>query len=89
MKKTEAGSLIAIIYYKDYRAVIPISEMMINLVQDEAHDYGDISLRQNKVLNNMLGCEIDFIIKGLDTKSRSIVASRKDAMLKKTSDFLF
>lgn len=56
--------------------------MMINLVQDEAHDYGDISLRQNKVLNNMLGCEIDFIIKGLDTKSRSIVASRKDAMLK-------
>lgn len=37
--------------------------MMINLVQDEAHDYGDISLRQNKVLNNMLGCEIDFIIK--------------------------
>ena len=89
IEKTEAGSLIAIIYYKDYRAVIPISEMMINLVQDEAHDYGDISLRQNKVLNNMLGCEIDFIIKGLDTKSRSIVASRKDAMLKKRQIFYF
>ena len=88
-KKTEAGSLIAIIYYKDYRAVIPISEMMINLVQDEAHDYGDISLRQNKVLDNMFGCEIDFIIKGLDTKSRSIVASRKDAMLKKRQIFYF
>ena len=43
------------IYYKDYRAVIPISEMMINLIQDETHDYGDLSLRQNKVLNNMLG----------------------------------
>ena len=82
IEKTEAGSLIAIIYYKDYRAVIPISEMMINLVQDEAHDYGDISLRQNKVLNNMLGCEIDFIIKGLDTKSRRCYAE-------KTSDFLF
>lgn len=51
--------------------------------------YGDISLRQNKVLNNMLGCEIDFIIKGLDTKSRSIVASRKDAMLKKRQIFYF
>ena len=89
IEKTEAGSLIAIIYYKDYRAVIPISEMMINLIQDETHDYGDLSLRQNKVLNNMLGCEIDFVIKGLDTKSRSIVASRKDAMLKKRQIFYF
>ncbi len=89
IEKTEAGSLIAIIYYKDYRAIIPISEMMINLIQDETHDYGDLSLRQNKVLNNMLGCEIDFVIKGLDTKSRSIVASRKDAMLKKRQIFYF
>lgn len=89
IEKTEAGSLIAIIYYKDYRAVIPISEMMINLIQDETHDYGDFSLRQNKVLNNMLGSEIDFVIKGLDTKSRSIVASRKDAMLKKRQIFYF
>lgn len=62
---------------------------MINLIQDENHDYGDLSLRQNKVLNNMLGCEIDFVIKGLDTKSRSIVASRKDAMLKKRQIFYF
>ena len=30
IEKTEAGSLIAIIYYKDFRTVIPISEMMIN-----------------------------------------------------------
>ena len=61
--------------------------MMINLLQDEAHDYGSLSLRQHKVLNNMLGCEIDFIIKGLDTKTRSIVASRKEAMLKKRQIF--
>ena len=73
IEKTEAGNLIAVIYYKEFRAVIPITEMMINLLQDEAHDYGSLSLRQNKVLNNMLGCEIDFIIKGLDTKTRSIV----------------
>ena len=36
IEKTEAGSLIAIIYYKDFRTVIPISEMMLNLVQDNA-----------------------------------------------------
>ena len=87
IEKTEAGNLISVIYYKEFRAVIPITEMMINLLQDEAHDYGSLSLRQNKVLNNMLGCEIDFIIKGLDTKTRSIVASRKEAMLKKRQIF--
>ena len=87
IEKTENGSLIAVVYYKEFRTVIPITEMMINLVQDESHDYGDISLRQNKVLNNMLGCEIDFIVKGLDAQSRSVVASRKEAMLKKRQIF--
>lgn len=87
IEKTENGSLIAIIYYKELRTVIPITEMMINLVQDEKHDYGQLVLRQNKVLNNMLGCEIDFIVKGLDAKTRSVVASRKEAMLKKRQIF--
>lgn len=87
IEKTENGSLIAIIYYKDFRVIIPINEMMINLIQDETHNYGELALRQNKVLNNMLGCEIDFIIKGLDSKTRSIAASRKDAMLKKRQIF--
>lgn len=35
----------------------------------------------------MLGCEIDFIIKGIDSKTRSVVASRKEAMLKKRQIF--
>ena len=35
----------------------------------------------------MLGCEIDFLVKGLDAKTRSIVASRKEAMLKKRQIF--
>lgn len=87
IEKTETGSLIAIVYYKDFRTVIPVTEMMINLLQDADHDYGELALRQNKVLNNMLGCEIDFIVKGLDSKTRSIVASRKEAMLKKRQIF--
>lgn len=87
IEKTENGGLIAIIYYKDFRSVIPVSEMMLNLIQDETHSYGEIALRQNKILNNMLGCEIDFIVKGLDSKTRSIVASRKDAMIKKRQIF--
>ena len=36
----------------------------------------------------MLGCDIDFIIKDLDTKSRSVVASTKGCHAEKASDFL-
>ena len=37
----------------------------------------------------MLGADIDFIIKDLDEASRSVVASRKDAMLRKRQIFYF
>lgn len=89
IERLEGGSTITIVYYKNFRVVIPMTEMMINLVEDETHNYGELSLRQNKIVNTMLGCEIDFLIKGLDTKERSIVASRKDAMLKKRQIFYF
>ena len=89
IEKLEGGATITIVYYKNFRVVIPITEMMINLVEDETHNYGELSLRQNMIVNTMLGCEIDFIIKGLDSKERSIVASRKDAMLKKRQIFYF
>lgn len=87
IEKMEGSGTIAVVYYKEMRVVIPLSEMMINLVEDAAHDYGELVQRQNKILGNMLGCEIDFIIKGLDNASRSVVASRKDAMYKKRQIF--
>ena len=87
IEKMEGGGTIAVVYYKEMRIVIPLAEMMINLVEDAALDYGELVQRQNKILGNMLGCEIDFIIKGLDNASRSVVASRKDAMYKKRQIF--
>ena len=87
IERMEGGGTIAVIYYKEMRVVIPLAEMMINLAEDESHDYGELILRQNKILGNMLGCEIDFIVKGLDNSSRSVVASRKDAMYKKRQIF--
>lgn len=87
IERMEGGGTIAVIYYKEMRVVIPLAEMMINLVEDESHDYGELVLRQNKILGNMLGCEIDFIVKGLDNSSRSVVASRKEAMYKKRQIF--
>ena len=87
IEKMEGGGTIAVVYYKEMRVVIPLAEMMINLVEDAAHDYGELVQRQNKILGNMLGCEIDFIIKELDNASRSVMASRKDAMYKKRQIF--
>lgn len=41
IEKMEGGGTIAVVYYKEMRVVIPLAEMMINLVEDAAHDYGN------------------------------------------------
>jgi len=88
IEQTETGKTVAIVNYNDFRVVIPMKEMMINLTRSPSGpEYGDLMLRQNKILGNMLGAEIDFIVKGVESKSRSVVASRKEAMLKKRQIF--
>lgn len=84
----ESGeSSIAIVYYKDFRVVIPVDEMMLNLTENEG--YGDMKTRQLRILNNMLGCKVDFVILGIDNAAQSVVASRKQAMLMKRNKFFF
>ncbi|MBQ2724943.1 MAG: S1 RNA-binding domain-containing protein [Clostridia bacterium] len=80
VEETPGGTNFAIVYFKEHRIAIPFEEM-ISLTEDER--YGDMTRRQAKILGNMLGCEIDFIIKGIDQLSRSIIASRREAMEKK------
>lgn len=88
IEQTDAGKTIAIVDYKGFRIVIPLKEMMIDLGRSPSgQEYTELMLRQNKILGNMLSAEIDFIVKGIDSRSRSIVASRKDAMLKKRQIF--
>ena len=86
IESTENHNIIAVIYYKDLRVVIPVSEMMIQL-STEPNNYGEMAERQNKILNNMLGCEVDFVVKGIDARTRSVVASRREAMLRKRKTF--
>lgn len=86
IESTENHNIIAVIYYKDLRVVIPVSEMMIQL-STEPNNYGEMAERQNKILNNMLGCEVDFVVRGIDARTRSVVASRREAMLRKRKTF--
>ena len=68
--------------------VIPLKEMVMNFPnQVSGNEYHELIVRYHKLLSNMLGAEIDFVIKGIDSKTRSIVASRKEAMLKKRQTF--
>ena len=87
IEKLESGWMVAVTYFNGFRIIIPMNEMMINL-QGDGRENADTLNRQVRIANNMLGCDIDFIIKDLDNKSRSVVASRKDAMLKKRQTFI-
>lgn len=90
IEQTDSGKTIVIADYKGFRIVIPLKEMMIDLAQGRSpsgKEYAELMLRQNKILGNMLGAEIDFIVKGIDSKTRSVVASRREAMLKKRQIF--
>ena len=79
---------VAVVDYKGFRVIIPIKEMMINLGRSPSgQEYADLMLRQNKILGNMLGADIDFIVRGIDSKTRSVVASRKEALLRKRQIF--
>ena len=90
LEQTDAGKTLAIVEYKGFRVVIPLKEMVIGIPNHlSGKAYSDMILSYNKLLSNMMGCEIDFVIKGIDAKSRSIVASRKEAMLRKRKDFYF
>jgi len=87
LEMTEAKKLIAIVYYHDQRVVIPMSELLPYDVEETSVTGSSKLERLSKIANNMLGCDIDFIVAGIDKRSRSIVASRKAAMLKKRHRF--
>ena len=90
IEQTEAGMTVCVVEYKGYRIIIPFKEMTVAFPNKLSGDeYENYIIRQHKLLNTMLGAEIDFVVKGIDSKTRSVVASRKDAMLKKRMTFYF
>ena len=86
IERLDGGWVVAVIYYKGYRILIPMEEMMINL-EGDGRENSDRLNRQTRLANNMLGAELDFIIRDLDPESGSIAASRKEAMLRKRTQF--
>ena len=86
LEKLENGKTIAVVHYKGFRVAIPLTEMLF-LKHLSPAEYSEQIDHEAKLINKMLGAEIDFMVRGIDTASRSIVGSRKDAMLKKRQTF--
>lgn len=88
IEQNDNGKTVAIVEYKGYRIIIPLREMVVNFPNNvSGDDYKDLVVRHHKLVSNMLGAEIDFLVKGIDSKTRSVVASRREAMLKKRQTF--
>ena len=88
LEKTDNGKSIAVVEYKGFRIIIPLKEMRMEQPNHlTGFAYTEWLDQQHKILSNMLGAEIDFVVKGIDSKTRSVVASRRDAMLKKRQIF--
>lgn len=89
VEKLDSGLTLAVVNYKGFRVAIPVKEMMLEQVgkMPAGPDYVELMDRFHRILNSRLGCEIDFIVKGYDNDSHSVVASRRDAMLRKRKTF--
>ena len=86
IERLDGGWVVAVVYYKGCRVLIPMEEMLISL-EGDGREKSDRLNRQTRIANNMLGAQIDFIIRDLDQEAGSAAASRKDAMLRKRAQF--
>lgn len=88
VERTESGLTVAVVNYKGFRVAIPVKEMLLFTGRlPSGAEFQELMARMRGVLTARLGSEIDFIVKGHENKTRSIVASRKDAMYRKRQMF--
>jgi len=87
IEQLESKVTIVIVDYKGFRIVIPLKEMNIKVIGGEDETVSERMDRELRLLNAMIGAEIDFMIMGINNKERSVVASRKIAMERKREVF--
>ena len=90
VEQTQSGRTLAVVNYNGFRVAIPAKEMLVNLPPATGGGSAAYSERMTilaRRLYSRLGSEIDFVVKGIENRARSIVASRKDAMYRKRQTF--
>ena len=86
IEKTQLAGHVVVTYYKNQRILVPLTEMLIFMSDEPNTEYSQFE-RLERICSTMLGAEIDVIIKGIEKKSESVVASRRDAMMRKREKF--
>lgn len=88
VEQMESGLTVAVVNYKGFRVAIPVKEMLLFTGRlPSGAEFQELMSRMRGILTARLGSEIDFIVKGHENKTRSVVASRKDAMYRKRQAF--
>lgn len=88
IEQTSTGITVAVANYEGYRVVIPLKEMLVLPKQwPSKEERAETLERLPRFISMRLGSEIDFIVKGVDIKSRCAVASRRAAMMRKRQAF--
>jgi len=88
MERTPSGITVAVATYKGFRIAIPLKEMLVLPSRWPSREARMEAMEQlPRQINMRMGSEIDFIVKGIDSENRSVVASRRSAMLHKRQTF--
>ena len=77
---------VAVLYHGSYKILVPFAEFM-----SPPSDYRNRSPRDvhHYLINKRLGCEVDYIVKGIDSNAYVAVASRTEAMKAKRKKYYF
>ena len=86
IEPTKEG-FIAVLYYKSHRVLIPVKEMNLKIADDNPDI--PLAIRLVRVINSMIGAEIDFIVMGLVDEMKSAIGSRAKAMEFKRRRYYF
>ena len=88
LEQTPSGFIVAVATYKGFRIAIPLKEMLVLPNKWPSREARMEAMEQlPRQINMRMGSEIDFIVKGIDSENRSVVASRRSAMLHKRQTF--
>lgn len=83
---TEKHRPLAVTYHGEFKVIIPVDEAVV-----PPDDFGDRKPDEvlYALLNKRIGAEIDYIIKGIDSKTGLAVASRLEAMKSRRKQYYF
>lgn len=85
LKKNANSPSVAIVWYNDFKIMIPAEECIDIPLDDETDKYQ----YEHYLLSKRLASEIDFVIKAIQEENQIAVASRMEAMMKKRNVHFF